>query len=81
MKTYIAPTNDLRRYATDGLPTMRTRASADGHSWWFICPVCNERHAHGAAGGAGARASHCRDRGAFPTGYYIEAPDNGTEAA
>lgn len=67
--------NDLRPYATDGMPTMRTHASADGAHWSFHCPACEQKHSHGAAGGPGPRASHCRNRAAFPHGYFIEAPE------
>lgn len=73
---YNSDDSDLRRYGTDGLPTMQTRRGADGATWWFTCPACGECHAHGEAGGPGPRASHCRDRDAYPQGYFIEAPDD-----
>lgn len=44
---------------------------------WFECPVCGKHHTHGRpiTYNPEHRASHCRDKDAFPDGYYIQMED------
>jgi hypothetical protein len=65
-----------RRAGFPAVPTFGATRTPDGIQLTFICPVCEQRHWHGAGGcgakfgaGNGHRASHCY---CWRDGYILE---------